>query len=44
MVIEWRGEAGISRATNFVLLCSAIQFARILWTLRRDGVMGRKGS
>lgn len=44
MVTEQRQEAGISRATNWTLLYSASQFARIPWTLRRDGATGRKGS
>lgn len=44
MVTEQRQEAGISRATNWTLPYSASQFARIPWTLRRDGAIGRKGS
>lgn len=43
MVTEQRQEAGISHATNWTLLYSVSQFARIPWTLRRDGGIGRKG-
>lgn len=44
MVTEQRQEAGSSHAANWTLLYSASPFARIPWTLRRDGAIGRKVS